>query len=153
MPLGNPQAYTQQGMSPQQAQAKAFPQGNPSGGLRSAAGAPAGAPPRAGGPQLPPGGRPPQQQMQQLVQAYRAIKTQAARMGVTMQELDKMAGGNQQQPQQQPQQRPAAPRPMGAQPQMGAQRPMGGAPPMGGGAPMGRPQPARMPMGAPGGVR
>jgi len=153
MPLGNPQAYTQQGMSPQQAQAKAFPQGNPSGGLRSAAGAPAGAPPRAGGPQLPPGGRPPQQQMQQLVQAYRAIKTQAARMGVTMQELDKMAGGNQQQPQQQPQQRPAAPRPMGAQPQMGAQRPMGGAPAMGGGAPMGRPQPARMPMGAPGGVR
>ena len=150
MPLGNPQAYTQQGMSPQQAQ---VPQGNPSGGLRSAAGAPAGAPPRAGAPQLPPGGRPPQQQMQQLVQAYRAIKTQAARMGVSMQELDKMAGGNQQQPQQQPQQRPAAPRPMGAQPQMGAQRPMGGAPPMGGGAPMGRPQPQRMPMGAPGGVR
>jgi len=74
-------------------------------------------------------------------------------MGVSMQELDKMAGGNQQQPQQQPQQRPAAPRPMGAQPQMGAQRPMGGAPAMGGGAPMGRPQPQRMPMGAPGGVR
>ena len=100
MPLGNPQAYMQQGMSPQQAQ---VPQGNPSGGLRSAAAAPAGAPPRAGAPQLPPGGRPPQQQIQQLVQAYSAIKSAAARMGVSMQELDKMAGGNQQQPQQQPQ--------------------------------------------------
>jgi len=142
MPLGNPQAYMQQGMSPQQAMQKA----GGGGGMQSALGAqrpaPAGAgvPPMAGRPQLPPGGQVNRQQVMQLVQEYSAVKSKAARIGISMQDLDKLAGGA-----------AGAPGAAGARPSpIRTQAPAGGGAPMGAGAPMGG---GRMPMGGPGGVR
>ena len=128
MPQGDPQAYMKQGMSPQQAMAKAG-MGNP-----GASGAVGGVnPPRAGGPPgaMPRPPQPPGQQggakgsaVQQVLSAADRVAKMAAQLGILDQvkQIFAKAGGSAS---------PVGPRPMGGGPPgMGAGRPsMAAGPP------------------------